>query len=352
MKGSIVGLFALGLWAVTACAPPPSQMAVNRWLLCEECNRGELDSVVQFGDGAVGQLANALDGPSTRERAWIHQQSADRYRELNPATIVDSIRYVSHYDSNFVATYQAHAATALGGIGTPYAREALHQAMRNDTSYRQDVIRAFSRAAPVRLGVVTGNGQAAPRDSLVAINPTVRVVDSVTGQPLVGIGMTFTVRLGSGRIGDSVPVADSVVVRRTDGNGVASVPWLLGSGPDSANVLSAETFRRSVTLYATSHGLVPRLVFTVQPGNLTLGQPFAPAVRLVVLDARNRLVTTFTGPATASILGTGVMTTEQVVAGKVELSNLIAQNQGTGFQIRVEVPGATPAESQPFDVAP
>ena len=352
MKETILGLFTLALGTIMACAPPPSEMAVNRWLLCEECNRGELDSVVRFGDQAVGQLVRALDGPSASERAWIRQQSADRYAQLQPLAFADSARYVSHYDSNFVASYQAHAATALGVIGTAHARAALHRAMRNDSNYRQDVIRTLSRAAPVRLGVVTGNGQAAPPDSLVRVNPTVRVVDSVTGRPLAAVGVTFTVRLGRGRLGDSVAPADSVVLRRTNGNGLASVRWALGSGPDSANVLNAETFRRSVTLHATSHGPVPRLVFTVQPSSGKVGQPLVPAIRLVILDAWNRRDSTFTGTASANILGTGVATTSPVVAGQVEFSNLIAQSQGAGIQISVEVAGATPAVSQPFDVVP
>jgi hypothetical protein len=352
VTGRTARLLAGMLVALTACAPPPSEMAIDRWLRCEECNRGELDSVVAFGSQAVGRLVGALDGPSAAELAWVHQQSVDRYTRLRPAAFGDSSRYLGHYDSNFVASYQAHAAIALGRIGTPEARAALHQAMRNDSVFRHDVLRSLSRAAPIVLAAVDGNNQGAPFDSLVRVNPTVRVADSVTGQPLAGIGVTFMVRSGGGRLAKSGSPADSAVVQRTSGNGLASVRWQVGPGPDSANVLRAESFRQSVTLHATSHGFDRRLAFIAQPANGTEGQPLAPSIRLVLLDAWDQRDTTAIGTAVANIIGTTIGATGQVIAGQVEFPNFVMTGHGTGFRMIVRMLNVTPAISLPFDVGP
>jgi hypothetical protein len=336
--------FLLGiLAALTACAAPPSETAARRWLRCEECKRGELDSVVRFGDQAVGVLASALDGPPASERASVRRQSEDRYARLHPAAF-SLTRYVSHYDSNFVAHYQAHAMVALGAIGTPAARAALHQAMQNDSIYRRDVIRALSRAAPIALDTAAGGNQAAPRDSLVRVEPGVRIRDSVSGQPLANILVRFTVDSGGGDVADSL--------RRTGPNGVASVPWTLGPGPDSLNVLRAEAFRRTILFRVTSHGLTPRLVFAAQPVNGTQGQPLLPGIQVLVLDAWDQRDTTFGGTAQARIMGTADTVSGPIVKGAVNFPNLVPSAPGAAVRIRVQAAGATPAVSEPFDVVP
>jgi hypothetical protein len=55
-------LFALAL-ALAGCDRLTSaeEAKVRRWLLCEECAEGELDSVVALGDRAVGCWARPAD---------------------------------------------------------------------------------------------------------------------------------------------------------------------------------------------------------------------------------------------------------------------------------------------------
>ena len=310
--------------------------------MCEECTSGELDSVTALGDDATGALRKALlEGPPSSDREHIRRHAASRYTRLR-TPLVSPSRWVDHYESNYVEHYQSHAATALGRIGTTAARAALLEAMQRETRYGRDARRALARAAPVALSVAAGDSQAAPLDSLVRVDPTVAVQDSATGQPLPNVRVVFRVDSGGGR-------TDSV--RRTGANGLASVHWSLGPGLDSTNVLRAETFRRSVWFRATSHGLTPRLVFTVQPTHGTQGQPLLPGIRLRVVDAWGQQDSTFSGTALASLVGTVIGATSPVVNGEIDFSSLVVPAVGT-FQIRVQLAGATPVVSHVFNVVP
>ena len=329
--------------ALGACHPTRTERdTVRRWLLCEECNRGELDAVAALKDRVTGMLADALKGPPASGREHVRRQAEERFKRLvSPAFTLSA--YVAHYDSNYVATYQAHAAVALGRIGTPAARAALFTAMQNDSVYRSDVLRAFAVAAPVVLDTAAGASQAAPRDSAVRVDPSASLFDTIANRAVPNIRVAFTVDSGGGKVTDSI--------RRTDGTGVASTHWTLGTGPDSVNVLRATTFRRSVTFRATGHGLTPRLAFAARPANGTEGQPL-PAIKVFVLDAWDQKDTTVSGTAQAVIIGTGASATGPVVKGIVDFPNLVPNTSGAAFQIRVKAVGATPAVSEPFDVAP
>jgi hypothetical protein len=336
---ALAGLFV----ALGGCGPTESEQAtVRRWLLCEECNRGELDAVAALRDRVTPMLADALKGPPRSGREHVRRQAEDRFKRLVSPAFTSSA-YVAHYDSNYVATYQAHAAIALGRIGTPAARAVLLAAMQNDSVYRYDVIRAFATAAPVSLDTAAGASQAAPRDSAVRIDPAASLFDTVANRAVPDIRVAFTVDSGGGKVTDSI--------RRTGGNGIASTHWTLGTGPDSVNVLRATTFRRSVTFRAIGHGLTPRLAFAAQPVNGTQGQPL-PAIKVLVLDAWDQKDTTFSGTAQAVIIGTGASAAASVAKGIVDFPSLVPTVSGAGFQIRVQTVGATPAVSEPFDVAP
>jgi hypothetical protein len=334
---------AVAVAVVLATCPGPRERAViDRWLLCEECTSGELQAVVALGDEATGILRKALlDGPPSSDREHIRRHAASRYTRLR-APSVGLSRWVDHYESSYVEHYQSHAATALGRIGTQAARAALLEAMQRETRYGRDVRRALANAAPVALSIAAGDGQGAPPDSLVRTDPTVAVRDSATGRPLPNVRVVFSVDSGGGR-------ADSV--RTTGPNGLASVNWSLGPGPDSSNVLRAEAFRRTVRFRATSHGLTPRLVFTVEPAHGMPGQPLQPTVRLRVVDAWDRPDSTLSGSAVASLVGTGIGAASPVVNGEIDFSGLVVPAPGT-YRIRVQLAGATPAVSRLFDIGP
>jgi len=330
----------------SACRPTGGEKEiVRRWLLCEECNEGELEAVVPLGDRVTGVLRDALlQGPSATHRKHILRQARERFDRLPSPTLVTAASYVNHYDSNYIANYQAHAAIALGRIGTADARAALAEGLQRDSTFRYDVLRELAYAAPLALDTAAGGNQSAPRDSIARIDPAVRLRDSVSGQGLADVLVRFTVDSGGGHVDTSL--------RRTAANGVASVRWTLGSGPDSSNVLRAETFRRTVRFYATGHGLTPRLVFAAQPGSGTQGQPLVPGIKVLVLDAWDQRDSTFNGTALATIMGTVDSVTGPVVKGMVDFPNLVPSAADTALQIRVEAVGATPAVSQRFDVVP
>jgi hypothetical protein len=253
--------------------------------------------------------------------------------------------WVNHYDQSFVAHYQAHAAIALGRIGTPRARAALLEAMQHETAYAPDVRRALGRASPVVLAPTQGDSQSAPPGAFVRIPPTVVARDSATGQPLPNIRVTFRVDSGGGTASDSV--------RLTNAQGVATVRWTLGPGPDSLNVLRASAFRARFRFYATAHGATPRLVFAVQPSNVTRGQPITPPIRVVVLDAWGRPDTTLNGSGGEALITPGGPSVSGTAdSGRVDFPPIIPVIAGTGFRIKAHVPGATDAVSEAFDVAP
>lgn len=342
--GLIIGL--------AACHPNKNdRVVVRRWLLCEECNRGELDSVVALKDRATGLLRDALRGPPDSGREHVRRQAESRYRRLR--TPLTSLQiFVVHYDSNYVANYQTHAAIALARIGTASARAALLQAVQSDSTYAEAVVRALAAAVPLGVRRVTGDSQAAPPDSFLRIKPAVLVRDDSTGQALANVLVAFTVDSGGGRV--------DTAVRRTGPNGVASVRWSLGPGPDSTNVLRATSYRHSVSFRATAHGPKPRLVFIVQPSNGRKGQPISPAPRVVALDAWDQRDTTLSGTASVravkqtltAVIGMSFTATGSVAAGQVDFPNLIPTFSDTGVQLIVVVTGATRAVSRRFDVAP
>ncbi len=82
----------------------------------------------------------------------------------------------------------------------------------------------FQFALPGKLEIVSGNGQAAPSGTTLAVNPTVKVTD-IAGDPVAGATVRFA---GTGSVGSPVVV--------TDAAGMAFTNWTVVTG---ANQLSA-----------------------------------------------------------------------------------------------------------------
>jgi len=334
--------------AFMACHPTSAEKTVvRRWLLCEECPSADLAAVVALGDNVTGMLGDALlKGPPASGREHIRRQAKEAYNRLPLPRPVSVDAFVGHYDSNYVASYQSHAAIALGQINTAQARALLRTAVQRDSAFRYDVVRSLAYAAPLALAPAAGDTQGAPPDSVVRINPTVQVRDSATKQALAGVRVVFTVDSGGGQVTDSV--------RRTGANGLASTQWTLGpaspGGGDSTNVLRATSLGQSITFRATAHGFTPRLAFVVQPSTVIQGDPIVPTVQVVALDAWDQRDSTLAGTAQANVIGFVYAVTQPMVAGQVAFPNLIPSFTGTGLRIRVKVTGATPVVSEPFDV--
>ena len=131
---------ALLLAAAVSCNTLPDDVVVKQFLLCDECTDGELLAVKLRGDRAVGPLAAALrDGPSATQIANIQAQArgdrdaAERIRTRYAGVVaglsdpVDSTGIVDRAVAGYIDQYRERGLTGLSVIGTPAARDSIHQ---------------------------------------------------------------------------------------------------------------------------------------------------------------------------------------------------------------------------------
>ena len=268
------------------------------------------------------------------------------YARLSSPPLAQQV-YARHFVDNYVATYQSRAAIALGLIGTPRAQAILLKAARNDTTSREDVLRAIGAAAPIALAVAAGDSQSAPADSTVRIDPSVLVTDvrdSAAPRPLADVRVVFRVESGGGRVG-----ADSV--QRTSANGTAAVRWQLGPGVDSVNILRVVAAGRTIRFRATGRGFTPRLAFVVQPHDGRRGQPMDTVV-VAALDAWDQQAANFNAAVDLTVPGTPFSLIQPTSAGAAFFPGIVLNFTGTGFRFRATAAGAAEALSAPFDILP
>lgn len=337
---------ALGTLAIalTACdSPKPAEeRAIRRWLLCEECVEGELDSVVALGSRGEKAMRRALKGPPDDRLANMRRQAEAMYARIpNPG--ISRQKYVEHYTGNYVASYQSRAVVALTRFNTPSAHAALVDALRNDAPYRQDVRRILGKSVGAVSTVVAGDSQHAPLDSLVRVDPTILVRDSITARALSNVRVIFRVDSGGGRVIDSV--------RFTDGEGKAAVRWQLGPS-DSVNVVAVLAAGQTLRIRALGHPYGNRVVFLMQPNNARIGQPIPPPPRIAVQDAWGTTQSSFNRDAVVSVQGTNTQAAYNIVGGLATISDLRVFSPGSGFRLRVSIAGVPPASSARFDVTP
>jgi hypothetical protein len=340
--------FAGTVLVLAACLPPTQaeRGTVRRWLLCEECNEGELDSVVALGGRVVKVLGEALEGPPASGRENIRLQAGGMFARI-PSPLVTQGVYIQHFVDNYVATYQSRAAMALALIPTPAAHQLLLNAIRNDSAYRDDVRRVLGASAQVSLDTAAGGTQSAPANSFVRINPTVVVrdtSDSAAPQLLDDVRVAFRVESGGGQVSDSDQI--------TRGSGSASVRWQLGPGLDSLNVLRAEAAGQTVYFRATGRGPGLRLEFVTQPGNVRAGDTLATAVRVAVVDAWGQTDPAFAGIVELFVVGTAATWIQPIVGGEAVFPGLSFGGPAPAQRLLARVGGAAQAVSDPFDILP
>jgi hypothetical protein len=338
------------VFALATCQrqSPAEENTVRRWLLCDECQEGELDSVVALGSAVVPRLTEALHGPPERGRLNVDRQARAMFAR-GPQVAISEERFVDHYVKNYEAVYQRRAAialaridTALARINTAPARAALLDAVRRDSVYREDVRRVVGQSAGVATTIAAGDTQQAPLGAFLAVNPSVQVRDTITNQPLGGVRVMFQVDSGGGLV--------QPTTRVTGSDGAAEVRWRLGP-TDTINQLRAVGAGQTVRFRATGHPPGPRVVFVVQPSNGVRNQAMTPPPRIAVQDASGTTLTGFNQNAEVRILGMNVEMVQTIVSGVATLSGLVPTTAGTGFRIQVSTHGvAPPAFSLPFDV--
>lgn len=128
------------------------QTVVN-YLECDECENGELESIVKLGGITVTGLAATLhEGPSLAKREVIRRGLIRNYRKLkeyeqtHPTVKVPGTeeQYVKTYLNDYVAGYQVKAAFALAAVGGAQAKQALEDASRKQL--RTDVQAAITKS--------------------------------------------------------------------------------------------------------------------------------------------------------------------------------------------------------------
>jgi hypothetical protein len=130
----------------------PDRERVLRWLQCEECTEGELDSVRSLGSKpeTVDTLSeDLLAGPADYRRANVKEQFESLYTDDSLDAVSEGSQpsltraeYVNEYLDNFINLYRVRAARALAEIGGPKAKAVLDSAVSGYARTPGDTLRA------------------------------------------------------------------------------------------------------------------------------------------------------------------------------------------------------------------
>ena len=124
------------------------RLAVVDWLECEECEEGQLELVVEYGEQVTPMLIGSLrDGAAPASRELYRRELAQRHDELvaysrthpESAPTLDKDEFVEHYLARHDALVRTRAAEALGQIGGPAAAAA-------KSGQPDDVVEVIQRA--------------------------------------------------------------------------------------------------------------------------------------------------------------------------------------------------------------
>lgn len=246
----VVGMAVLAGWIAACGLSRAERSTLRRWLLCDDCMGGELDSVARIGGAASPTLVRSLiEGPLPARRENVRRQAVDNYAQLVAYVAPDTVSipaavYTQEFVDNYVATYQIRAVFALQRIGTGAARAGLRQALELSTLPRGDVLRAIGDALGAAIIKQSGDSQFASTNAFVPVPPQVVVRDSA-GSPLENVRVTFAIDSGGGAVVDSV--------KRTNSVGVATVGgWRLGANP-GRKILRATAAGRVIRFVATAN---------------------------------------------------------------------------------------------------
>jgi len=180
---------SLLLLACTNRPSPRQPDAIEAWLNCDECVGGERNSVKTLGVSAINQLKAALAGPSVEQQQTMRAKFEATWQPDTGQGLSQNA-YVERLVSNYVASYQERAATALSDIGGSEARNALDAAIADSSAraYRSDVLETI-KAARARAFADPFPGDVSPK--MVAFGDTVTLIASpnelFNGDELVAI---------------------------------------------------------------------------------------------------------------------------------------------------------------------
>lgn len=170
---------------------------------------------------------------------------------------------------------------------------------------------------------IAGDGQEAPVNTVLPIDPRVRVTDAL-GNPVSGATVTFSVLSGGGTVTGATPT--------TNTNGEAAVgSWRLGTTPGTNTLTATAPGTVAVTFTATAEaGTGSGLEFNVAPPTtIASGAILAPAPVVQIVDAQGNPVAASGIPITISIssggsLGGGALTRNTDANGRVSFVGVTA----------------------------
>lgn len=210
------------------------------------------------------QPANAVAGAPL---AAVSVRTVDRYGNLSPSTVNVTISLGSQQEATLHGTLSRAAVAGVATFddlqldvaGTGYTLVASAAAMTSATSAPFNV----SGGAVATLSVVAGENQTVTVGSAASTAPSVRVLDG-SGNPLVGIAVTFTPANGSG----SVVPAGGIV--QTNALGIATLTsWTLGTTPGAQSLTVSAAGVPSVTFHATVKEGSPAQIIPATPETQT-----------------------------------------------------------------------------------
>lgn len=204
-----------------------------------------------------------------------------------------------------------------------------------------------------RLGFTTQ--PAATTTGAVITPPVVVAVQDAEGNTFTTATNAVTVAIGSNPGGGTLSGTTTVAAV----NGVATFADLRISGPGAGYTLSVSspglTGATSAPFSVTALPAT-KLSFVVQPGSVTAGTAFAPAITVAVQDAAGNTVTNATNPVSLAIgtnAGSGTLsgvTTVAAVNGVATFSGLSIDKAGIGYTLAAASPNLSSAASSAFTV--
>ena len=310
-----------------ACPQPQLSYrpAIDRWLLCDECVDGELDSILRIDSRAVPTLINTLQGPSPDRVENIRRQLAADYARVRTAAAPDSpalseTDYIRLYLSNHRAAYQTRSAIALGRIGTDDAVAALQDAA-SDTTLRSDVLDVI-RTSLIDSILVLGGVITAPVGSTVAAR--VQLIDGLSDPVPRGVRVRFSPDSGSGVV---LPI-DTI----TDSAATAETQWTLGPVPGQQRLRAAAG--RATTFVTAMARSIPGSGLVLTPNSAVIqtgpaGDPVPVAPSVLVTDGAGNPVSGVT-VMFAVVTGGGV-TVASAVADSQGVANVASWTLGSAL---------------------
>lgn len=187
-------------------------------------------------------------------------------------------------------------------------------------------VAAQSVAVPQSLEVVAGDEQTAPAGQAVSTDPQVRLLDQV-GLPVPGASVTFSVTGGGGTVSGG-----SSASRTTNGQGMASLSWVLGSASAEQSLLVSHSAVPPVGFSATADLSAPTSLAVISgsgqsanPGE-TLASPVVVELRDLAGDPVEGVAVSWTASGGGSV---GPATTQTNTQGRAQATWTLGPSAGS-----------------------